>query len=312
MTDINAPIQIPCELNVPETTNRNEQIEPIKPKSAAPAILPQSADEKLYPKHRLQKEAKSQSMFNFSARERPTSEPKQKTEKAKEIVSKGDNDEESDDGDNDDDDDGNNDEAPPTITLSPPSAKYCKSADRRSTSSLDRIDCLREPSEMGHISASTNEMKLSINRNRANSVATINHSEREDDEFDELGPNGQMGSQLRIRSSIVSLFGRMGKMRRTSSISQNSTHGNGVNGTENSEHTSTFRALPQIAATKILRAFSYVGKLSDKPTPIRNVLNLFFSSGHSLSIQYMCFDCNSTTIFNSLDFVRLKNEIAFI
>lgn len=274
MTDINAPIQIPCELNVPETTNRNEQIEPIKPKSAAPAILPQSADGKLYPKHRLQKEAKSQSMFNFSARERSIiNEPKQENEE--ENVSEDDKNDDKNDADNEDEN--NDDEAPPTITLSPPSAKYRKSADRKSTGSLDHLDRLR-PSEMRQISASTNEMKFSINRNRANSVATVNYSEREDDEFDELGPNGHAGSQLRIRSSIISLFGRMGKMRRTSSISQNSVHGNGVSGTENSEHTSTLRALPQIAATKILRAFSYVGKpIDDHKTNILHTRNFILS-----------------------------------
>lgn len=270
MTDINAPIQIPCELNVPETTNRDERIEPIKPKSAAPAILPQSADGKLYPKHRLQKEAKSQSMFNFSARERSIHEPKQENEEENDSEDNKNNDE--NDADNEDE---NNDEAPPTITLSPPSAKYRKSADRKSTGSLDHLDRLR-PSEIRHISASTNEMKFSINRNRANSVATVNHSEREDDEFDELGPNGHTGSQLRIRSSIVSLFGRMGKMRRTSSISQSSVHGNGVSGTENSGHTSTLRALPQIAATKILRAFSYVGKPTDDHKQAFCIFRTFF------------------------------------
>lgn len=272
MTDINAPIQIPCELNVPETTNRNEQIEPIKPKSAAPAILPQSADGKLYPKHRLQKEAKSQSMFNFSARERSIiNEPKQENEE--ENDSEDDKNDDKNDADNEDEN--NDDEAPPTITLSPPSAKYRKSADRKLTGSLDHLDRLR-PSEMRQISASTNEMKFSINRNRANSVATVNHSEREDDEFDELGPNGHAGSQLRIRSSIISLFGRMGKMRRTSSISQNLVHGNGVSGTENSEHTSTLRALPQIAATKILRAFSYVGKPIDDHKQAFCIFGTFF------------------------------------
>lgn len=274
MTDINAPIQIPCELNVPETTNRNEQIEPIKPKSAAPAILPQSADGKLYPKHRLQKEAKSQSMFNFSARERSIiNEPKQENEEENDIE----DDKNDDKNDADNEDENIDDEEPPTITLSPPSAKYRKSADRKSTGSLDHLDRLR-PSEMRQISASTNEMKFSINRNRANSVATVNYSEREDDEFDELGPNGHAGSQLRIRSSIISLFGRMGKMRRTSSISQNSVHGNGVSGTENSEHTSTLRALPQIAATKILRAFSYVGKpIDDHKTNILHTRNFILS-----------------------------------
>lgn len=273
MTDINALIQIPCELNVPEIPNQNEKIEPIKPKSAAPTVSSQSADGKLYPKHRLQKGAKSQSMFNFSARERPIDEPgpekadkhdKINDENEENVENDTNNSDESDDNENDNG--ANNEEAPPTIVLSPPSARYCRSAVQKSAGSLDRMDRLKKPSDKRGISTGTNEMKLSINRNRANSVATVSYSEREDDEFDELGSNGHVGSQLRIRSSIVSLFGRMGKMRRTSSIS--STHGNGVTGTENNEHTSTLRALPQIAATKILRAFSYVGKLNDtNPNP---------------------------------------------
>lgn len=232
MSDINAPIQIPSELNVPDPTNENEKIEPIKPKSASTA--PTSADgEKQYPKHRLQKGGKSQSMFNFSATLRPSdeAEPEKETDEV----------------------------GPPVITLSPPSATFRNSAERKSagsTRSLDHVDNLTQKSDMRQISASTNEMKLSVNRNRANSMV----DERDDDEFDELGPNSSTGSQLRIRSSIVSLFGRMGKMRRTSNISQSSA--NGINGgVESNDRGPPLRALPQIAATKILRAFSYVGKL---------------------------------------------------
>lgn len=231
MSDINAPIQIPSELNVPEPTSDNEAIKPIKPKSATAASSSADAG-KQYPKHRLQLDAKSKSMFNFSA----TSHSNENTEPEKET----------------------NEDGAPVITLSPPSATYRNSADRKSagsTRSLDHIDNVTQKSDMRHISASTNEMKLSVNRNRANSMI----DERDDDEFDELEPNSKTGSQLRIRSSIVSLFGRMGKMRRTSSISQSSA--NGVNGGVGNDHGPPLRALPQIAATKILRAFSYVGKL---------------------------------------------------
>lgn len=237
MSDINAPIQIPSELNVPEPVSENEKIEPIKPKSAIPTSAP-SADGKQYPKHRLQKETKSQSMFNFTATQctPEADEPDQE----KETIEEG----------------------PPTITLSPPSATFRRSAERKLTGSLDHIDQLttakiEEQSARRQISASTNEMKLSVNRKRANSMAPSVHTDRDDDEFDELGTNVNTGSQLRIRSSIISLFGRMGRMRRTSHNSQNSTNGNG----ESNDRPLPLRALPQIAATKIMRAFSYVGKL---------------------------------------------------
>lgn len=233
MSDINAPIQIPSELNVPDTSSENETIEAIKPKSAIPTSAPQSADGKKFPKHRLRMDSKSQSMFNFSATQRTTDETNKENEIDEEVQ-------------------------PPTITLSPPSATYRKSAERKSTSSLDRIDKLPDQSNMRHISASTNDMKLSENRKRTNSLAVNDQNERDDDEFDELEPNGHSGSQLRIRSSIISMFGRMGKMRRTSNVSQNSAHEND----ENNDRAPPLRALPQIAATKIMRAFSYVGKLT--------------------------------------------------
>lgn len=238
MSDINAPIQIPSELNVPEPTSDNEAIEPIKPKSGVSTSAP-TADGKQYPKHRLRKEGKSQSMFNFRSTEHTVEheEPNQTKE--------------------------TNDGEPPTITLSPPSATFRRSAERKSTGSLDHIDQLTatptmdEQSVKRHISASTNDMKLSVSRKRANSMVPSLHTDHDDDEFDELGPNTNTGSQLRIRSSIISLFGRMGRMRRTSHISQNSTNENG----ESNDRPPPLRALPQIAATKIMRAFSYVGKL---------------------------------------------------
>lgn len=246
MSDINAPIQIPSELNVPEPTSENETIEPIKPKSAAPTSA-QSADGKHYPKHRLRKEAKSQSMFNFSATQRTTNDGKS-------------DEEEETNGENEE-----NEVGPPTITLSPASSTFRRSAERQSTASLDHIDKLvsetmttptvEEQTAKRQISASINEMKLSVNRKRTNSMAPSLHND--DDEFDELKVNGSTGSQLRIRSSIISLFGRMGKMRRTSHISQNSGNENG----ESNDRPLPLRALPQIAATKIMRAFSYVGKL---------------------------------------------------
>lgn len=252
MSDLNAPIHLPSELNVPDATNENEKIEPIRPKSTASETKTKSADaEKQYPKHRLYKDGKSQSMHSFSATLRKSVE----VECEKETTEIG----------------------PPEITLSPPSATFRNSADRQLAASTRSLDHLTHQTDMRQVSASNNEMKLSVNRTRANSMA----HERDDDEFDELGPNGKAGSQLRIRSSIISLFGRMGKARRTSSISQSSTTDvNGANGnvaTESNNHGPPLRALPQIAATKILRAFSYVGKRSSV------VWLSFFSSKKTIS-----------------------------
>lgn len=227
MSDITAPIQIPSELNVPETTSENETIEPIKPRSAASAAATQSADGKQFPKHRLQKEKKSQSMFNFTVRSCSLDESQTNAETTGE-------------------------KEPPTITLSPASATFRKSAEQKSTSSFDFIDRLTEPASSHAASAH----RRSANRTRANSIATVDRTEHDADEFDELGTNGHAGSQLRIRSSIISLFGRMGKMRRHSTFSQNSVHETN----ETNEHATSLKTLPQIAATKILRAFSYVGK----------------------------------------------------
>lgn len=225
MSDKNAPIQIPSELNVPETANENDKIEPIKPKSAIPGSAPQSTDAS-YPKHRLREESKSQSMFNFLDSKPTTKEQNDQNETVP--------------------------EQPPTIAIYKPSAKFHRSAERKSNASLVQVNNLTKQPDMREISASTNEMQLSVNHRRANSLAPSEHKERDNDEFDELGPNVHTGSQLRIRSSIISLFGRMGKMRRTSN---NSTNENG-----DSNNRPSLRMLPQIAATKIMRAFSYVGK----------------------------------------------------
>lgn len=226
MSEINAPIQIPSELNVPETANENDKTEPIKPKSAIPGSASQSTDASFYPKHRLRKESKSQSMFNFT-----DSKPTTKKEN---------------------DQHGTVAEQPPAIAIYKPSAKSRRSAEQKSNGSLIQVNNLTEQPGMREISASTNEMQLSVSHRRANSLAPSEHKERDNDEFDELGPNVHTGSQLRIRSSIISLFGRMGKMRRTSN---NSTNENG-----DSNNRPSLRMLPQIAATKIMRAFSYVGK----------------------------------------------------
>lgn len=248
MSDINAPIQIHSELNVPDTAsdNETEQFESNKPISAVPtsANKTQSAEknrqQQQLPKHRLRSDAKSQSMHSFPNLSKPIEE--KEAHSAKQIRNE-----------------------PPTITLSPASARYSGSGSGsggRISSSLDRSienqlmgDPIKNPSQM-----KTDEMQFNANRKRkSNSLPVPEHQIHCDDEFDELEPSNGGGSQLRIRSSIISLFGRMGKMRRTSSISQNSIHENGT-GAEHNEHVSSLRNLPQIAATKILRAFSYVGK----------------------------------------------------
>lgn len=244
MSDINAPIQIPSELNVPETNsdNETEQSDTIKSSSAASvaAHKTQSAesshDRKSLPKHRLRASAKSQSMFTFPTSSLPINEEIHSEKQTNPDVSM------------------------PTITLSPASARFSNDGNP-STSSVDRSienklmgDPIENPNELN-----PNEARLSANRKRVNSLpvsVTDQHAHNED-EFDELEPHNVRGSQLRIRSSIISLFGRMGKMRRTSNNSQNSNH---ENGDANGVNIEQKRTLPQIAASKILRAFSYVGK----------------------------------------------------
>lgn len=218
MSETNTPIQIPSELNVPVPTIDYETIESIKPNSAI-----KSADNvQISKKPRLQLDAKSQSMFNFpitsSANDGHT-ESKEKT----------------------------NEEATPEITMSPPStAAYRIRSGQKSAASFDHID---------NLTPHTSDMELDENRKRVNSIAGSSRS-RADGEFDELQAVTNSNSKLRIRSSIVSLFGRMGQKRRSSNISQNSTN----DGAASKPRGPPIRALPQIAATKILRAFSYVGK----------------------------------------------------
>lgn len=116
--------------------------------------------------------------------------------------------------------------------------------------------------ESRQISASTNEFKLSANRQRIHPTAYTNGND--DSDVDDGENDDQVTPQLRIRSSIVSLFGRIGRLRRPSSFSTNSNSVNDVSGaggaTGTTDNSSSLRALPQIAAAKILRAFSYVGK----------------------------------------------------
>lgn len=226
MSDINAPIQIPCELNVPENASDNEP---------APApIKIQSADtvhQKQLPKHRLRNSAKSQSLHAFPVSSLPITE---KTNEENAYTQCG----------------------PPAITLSPASSIF-RGSGNRSINSLDRSvedrlmgDQVQNPSLLN-----TDKKSSSSFRKRVNSLP-VSVRDNDDEEFDDFESNKKVDSQLRIRSSIISLFGRMGKMRRTS---QSSVHENGNVG-HDTEHVSTLRNLPQIAATKILRAFSYVGK----------------------------------------------------
>lgn len=235
MSDISAPIQIPCELNVPDTVNDSES----EPNEPAPApIKIQSADmvhQKQLPKHHLRNSAKSQSLHTFPVSSLPITE---KTNEENAHTQCG----------------------PPMITLSPPSSIFCSSSNR-SINSLGRTvedrlmgDQIENPSLLNNDSQSSS----SSFRKRVNSLP-VSVRDNDDEEFNEFEQDKNVGSQLRIRSSIISLFARMGKMRRTSVMSQSSVHENGNVG-GSTEHVSTLRNLPQIAATKILRAFSYVGK----------------------------------------------------
>lgn len=231
MSDTNTPIQIPSELNVPEPTSDNGRIVPIK-SDKSKIKTPQSADDvKLPKKPHLALDAKSRSMFNFPTTSRTNDDHTESTEEP-------------------------NEERIPEITMSPPStATFRYNSARKSTASLDLIDNLtgEQQSVTRQISVSANDMELSANRKRVNSIG-------EDGEFDELQAASSGNSKLRIRASIVSMFGRMGKLRRPSMASQHSTNG----GSEPKARGPPIRALPTIAATKILRAFSYVGKIVTK------------------------------------------------
>lgn len=151
----------------------------------------------------------------------------------------------------------------PRITISGATARY--DADRPGTGgdSLDeqvnRLQTARQKS------ASANDFHLSVNRRRGDSVESV--------DADETDYEARGGRQLRIRSSIISLFARMGRDRR---ISNNSSNTNNEN-----DNSPPLRALPQIAAQKILRAFSYVGK----NTKSESLLALTFAKPPNQSIR---------------------------
>lgn len=230
MSDISAPIQIPCELNVPKTASDNESEQNESTEPAPAPIKIQSADtvhQKQLPKHHLRNSTKSQSLHTFPVSSLPITK---KTNEKNAHTQCG----------------------PPTIILSPASSMFRESGNR-SINSLDQSveyrlmgDHIQNPSLLN-----TDQKSSSSFRKRVNSLP-VSVRDNNDEEFYDFEPNKNVGSQLRIRSSIISLFARMGKMRRTSNGSQSSVHENGNVG--------TLRNLPQIAATKILRAFSYVGK----------------------------------------------------
>lgn len=235
MSGKNAPIQIPSELNVPDDDDDDDNIT-APPDLASPlkeSPPPSNAvHAKPLPMHRLKSASKSRSMYNIVTVSTDTS-----TDLS--------------------DESGAHIEAarPPAITLSPPSAKCRVYGESKSTASLDRATEDRLMGDRIDNLHSNCSNEFSERQRRANSIAGSELSHRDSGEFDELKPNqNPAGSQLRIRSSIISLFGRMGRARRSSNISQNSAGGN------DGDHAPPLRALPQIAATKILRAFSYVGK----------------------------------------------------
>lgn len=265
MSDTITPIQIPCELNVPESSIDNETIESIKPKSGYKP--PQSADDvQLQKKPHLQLDTKSRSMFDFPTKSHPENDDHTEP---KEMA---------------------NEEKISEITMVPPStASYRTISGRRSTDTLEHIDPLASTTkqssfDMQEISANANEMILNENRKHHDSeVQDEPPEERDDGEFDTLHMTGSGNSRLRIRSSIVSMFGRMGKTRRASNVSQNS-NGAAGGGAEAKARGPPIRALPQIAATKILRAFSYVGKLDVERIVSRNNTSCRFLAQFTLVI----------------------------
>lgn len=113
------------------------------------------------------------------------------------------------------------------------------------------IDKLKLSAEHKEVSASSNEPAEQTaptsgqteGRQRLNSLASDVHPE----EIEDI-----VASQNRVRASIISLFGKLGKVRRRSSNTSKEHDSDNSNDIP-------LRALPQMAAAKILRAFSYVG-----------------------------------------------------
>lgn len=262
MSHLNTPITITTELNVPDTNDTLASLDFSDVNDdghvlstgdlshqVASTSKAKSADRVRRSPPRLSADTKSQSLHNF-------------TSKAPLIRTASDE--------------------TPTITVTAASAQH----HRRHPPRVSSATFGTEHIESNHlevsrkISASTNEFKLSANRKRINSNASIDDEEAENE--DRVAP------QLRIRSSIVSLFGRMGRLRRPSSFSTNSNSNNdsgggAANGTN--DNSPSFRALPQIAAAKILRAFSYVGKTLYPPL---SLLALFiFLCGHWEALTFV-------------------------
>lgn len=277
MTDLNTPITITNELNVPDTNDaitsfnvddvNNEACRVVStgdlshpaPSTSSKA---KSADRSRRIPPRLRAETKSQSLLNF-------------TSKAPLVRTVSDE--------------------TPTITICAASAsQYQRCHPPRVSSAtfpIEYIEC-NHLEVSRKISASTNEFKLSANRKRIDST----ESNRDDDDVEN---EDRVAPQLRIRSSIISLFGRMGRFRRPSSFSTNSNSNNDIGGgggvggafTANgtNDNSPSLRALPQIAAARILRAFSYVGKTlthSLTARPLRSSdLCLYFPFNYTISIN---------------------------
>lgn len=243
MTDLNTSITITNELNVPDSgdaasfgndINDNDDCGVLstgdllsQQTSSIARTKPKSADRVRRIPPRLSAATKSQSFHNFAS-------------KAPLIRTISDE--------------------TPTITITAASGQYRRHHPPLMSSASFSIEHI----ESDHlkvsrkISARTSEFKLSAHRKRINSM-TSNGGDNDDTENDD-----QVTPQLRIRSSIVSLFGRMGRLRRPSSFSTTSNSNNDIGGSgdtnETNHNSPSLRALPQIAAAKILRAFSYVGK----------------------------------------------------
>lgn len=222
--------------NSPNQKNNDERINNRRSRENVSTPLPNAAESpehrqmvqnKSLHRHHLRSGTKSQSLFNFSTTLKSMADESNGlgpiSSSASSIVN-----------------------LPPTTSLS-------------NDHFLDRnyeidIDKLKLSAKDKKTSDSSNDPEMppappptqSEGRQRVNSIASDFHP----DEIDDM-----VASQTRVRASIISLFGKIGILRRTSNNSNSSRNEHD----RDSSNDIPLRAFPQIAAAKILRAFSYVG-----------------------------------------------------
>lgn len=192
------------------------------PNSAESPEPPKKMQNKMVHRHNLRSAAKSQSMFNFSTTLRSMANDLGPiSSSASSIVN-----------------------LPPTTSLSTDhlDRNYEVNIDNLRLSAKDKIIIDSSDPEIPP-ARPPSEAEV---QQRVNSAGSDAHQ----DEIDDM-----VASQTRVRASIISLFGKIGKLRRTSNNSNSSKNDHD----HESSNDIPLRALPQIAAAKILRAFSYVG-----------------------------------------------------